>query len=351
MWSFLKLLRRTVHSESTQTPLLFPHFATLQPYSKIDLKHFFFQSTHNTPIITKQCRCRAIFRSLQRCSIDFKSRLWLSHSRTFRDLSRRYSCVVLAVCLVSLSCWKVNLHPSLRSWTLWSRFSSRFSVLFSIHLCLTPAEFPCPCCWKTSPQHDAATTMLGIVPSFLQTWCLAFRPNNSILVSSDQRILFLMVWESLGAFCQTPSGLSCEEWLQSGYSTIKAWLLECCRDGFPSGRFSHLHRWTLELFQSDHQVLGHLPDQGVSPPIAQEGSKLLPLMEATVFLGTFNAVYIYMLYLFGTLPHFCASAQSCLGQSKSNQLNLPQVDSNQVVLTSQGWSMETGCTWAQFRVS
>jgi hypothetical protein len=34
-------------------------------------------------------------------------------------------------------------------------------------------------------------------------------------------------------------------------------------------------------------------------------------------------------------------------QIPSNQLNLPQVDSNQVVETSQGWSMETGCTWAQ----
>jgi hypothetical protein len=28
----------------------------------------------------------------------------------------------------------------------------------------------------------------------------------------------------------------------------------------------------------------------------------------------------------------------------SNQFNLPQVDSNEVVETSQGWSMETGCT-------
>ena len=40
-------------------------------------------------------------------------------------------------------------------------------------------------------------------------WRLAFRPNSSILVSSDQRILFLMVWESLGAFWKTSSGLSC----------------------------------------------------------------------------------------------------------------------------------------------
>ena len=46
--------------------------------------------------------CTAIFRSLQRCS--FRSGLWPGHSRTFRD-----SCVVLAVCLGLLSCWKVNL--------------------------------------------------------------------------------------------------------------------------------------------------------------------------------------------------------------------------------------------------
>ena len=44
---------------------------------------------------------------------------------------------------------------------------------------------------------------------------------------------------------QTPSRLSCaftEEWLTSCHSTIKALLVECCRDGCPSGRFSHLQR-------------------------------------------------------------------------------------------------------------
>ena len=63
--------------------------------------------------------------------------------------------------------------------------------------------------------------------------------------------------------------------------------MACCRDGCPSGKFSHLHRGTLKLCQSDHRVVGHLPDQGPSPPIAQfgraassrkslGGSKLLP---------------------------------------------------------------------------
>ncbi|XP_051570030.1 monocyte to macrophage differentiation factor 2-like isoform X2 [Myxocyprinus asiaticus] len=73
-------------------------------------------------------QCTAIFRSLQRCSIGFKSGLWLGHSRTFTELSRSHSFVILAVCLGSLSCWKMNLHPSLRSRALWSRFSSRMSL-------------------------------------------------------------------------------------------------------------------------------------------------------------------------------------------------------------------------------
>jgi hypothetical protein len=42
----------------------------------------------------------------------------------------------------------------------------------------------------------------------------------------------------------------------SGHSTVKAWLVECRRDGCPSRRFPHLHRGTLELCQSDHRVLG-----------------------------------------------------------------------------------------------
>jgi hypothetical protein len=92
--------------------------------------------------------------------------------------------------------------------------------------------------------------------------------------------------------------------------------VKCCRDGCPSGRFSHLYRGTLELRQSDHRVLGLLPDQG-PPPIAQFGQVArvlvvpnfhLRMMEATVFLGTFNATDI-----FGTLSEICASTQSCLG--------------------------------------
>jgi hypothetical protein len=33
----------------------------------------------------------------------------------------------------------------------------------------------------------------------------------------------------------------------------------------------NLHRGTLELCQSDHRILGHLPEQGLSTPISQFG--------------------------------------------------------------------------------
>ncbi len=103
----------------------------------------------------------AIFRSLQRCSIGFKSGLWLGHSRTVTELLWSHSFVILAVCLGSLSCWKVNLRPSLRSWALWRRFSSRISLYLAAFIFpLDCNQSSCPCSWKTPPQHDAATTML-----------------------------------------------------------------------------------------------------------------------------------------------------------------------------------------------
>jgi hypothetical protein len=49
--------------------------------------------------------CTVIFRSLQTCSIGFKSRLWLGHSRTFRDFSRSHAYIFR--CLLANSKWAV----------------------------------------------------------------------------------------------------------------------------------------------------------------------------------------------------------------------------------------------------
>jgi hypothetical protein len=50
-------------------------------------------------------------------------------------LSWSHSCILLAVYLGSLSCWKVNLCPRLRPWVLWTEvgpshcFTSKSQVL------------------------------------------------------------------------------------------------------------------------------------------------------------------------------------------------------------------------------
>ena len=156
-------------------------------------------------------RCTDIFRSLQRCSIGFKSGFWLGHSRTFRDLSQSHSCIILAVCLGSLSCWKVNLHPSLRSWELWSRLSSRISLYFApfiFPLILTILSVPASEKHPHSMMLPPPCFAVGMVPGFLQTWRLAFRPNSSILVSSDRKT-GLIYWQGSKCFvfCSGVNGL------------------------------------------------------------------------------------------------------------------------------------------------
>lgn len=76
---------------------------------------------------------------------------------------------------------------------------------------------------------------------------------------SDQRILFLTVWESFRCFFKTPFGLSVEERRLALYLSISHWgqmsvrspiqlrLVQCCIDGWPSETFSHLYTGSLEL--------------------------------------------------------------------------------------------------------
>ncbi len=81
----------------------------------------------------------AIYRFLQRCLIGSKSQLIES------SLSR--SCIVLAVCVGWLSCWKVNFQSSLRFWALWTRLSLRISLYL--------AAFSFPSSLITSPVPAA----------------------------------------------------------------------------------------------------------------------------------------------------------------------------------------------------
>ena len=160
---------------------------------------------HNlgTPIFGQFCA--QPFSDLSRdVQIGFKPGLWLGHSRTFTELSWSHSFDILAVCLGS--CWKMNRRPSLRSRALWSRFSSRMSLYIAAFIFPSiMTSLPVPAAEKHphSMMLPPPCFTVGMVlawwwaaPGFLQTWCLAFTPKSSIFVSPDQRILFLMVWES-----------------------------------------------------------------------------------------------------------------------------------------------------------
>ena len=95
-----------------EAPLAVITALALLGYDATSLAHLYLGSFSHSIIkilsssvrLEEERHCTAIFKSLQRCSIGFKSGLWLGHSSTFRDLSQSHSCVVLAVRLGSLSC-------------------------------------------------------------------------------------------------------------------------------------------------------------------------------------------------------------------------------------------------------
>ena len=137
---------------------------------------------------------------------------------------------------------------------------------------------------------------VGMVPGFLQTWRSAFRPNSSILLSSDQRILFLMAVMCL---------------LRSAAEMVV--LLEASLISTDDLYSSVIH----------HQVLGHLPAK--SKPFLPRWLNLagqpalgrvlvvsnffhLRMMEATVLLGNFTAAEIFSY----PSTDLCLT-QSCLG--------------------------------------
>ncbi len=160
----------------------------------------------------------------------FSRKIWLRSSQGSGWATQGHSqnCLyaTLAVCLGSLSCWKMNLLPRLRFWMLWTRFSLILSQYFEIHsMRLLPAHF----------TFGMVLCRWWAVPGFFQTWCLELRfvrPEN--LVS---QVLFL----------QMPIVFSCvftEERIESCHTTVKPRSVECCSDVCPSVCFSYLHVWS-----------------------------------------------------------------------------------------------------------
>ena len=230
--------------------------------------------SHSSLQILNLCRVRwgaLVHRDLQVSPEMFDRAL----AGPLKDIHRvvSHSCVDLAVCLRSLSCWRVNLSEVL------SALEEDLAVLFSIHLSLDPDLSPSSCRLKKSPQHEVAITMLYHRDGIGQVMSGAcFRPDVTLAIQDKEfnlvliwpeMVRFLMVWESFGCLlANTKRAVMCLV-LRSGFRLPlfhKGLVGGVLQRGCPSGRFSHLHRGTLELCQSDHWVLGHLPDQYPSLP-------------------------------------------------------------------------------------
>ncbi len=138
-----------------------------------------------------------IFRFLQKYLIRFKAQ---AVAGPLKDIHR----VVykpLLLCLGSLSCWKVNLLPSLRFWMLWTGFSWRLSQYILVHwpfllLWLVPAPEKQPHSMRLLPAHFT----FGMSSACDEQSLLSFKHNAWNWGSSDQIILFLTVWGSLSYY-------------------------------------------------------------------------------------------------------------------------------------------------------
>ncbi len=320
-----------------------------------------------------------------------------SHGVVVKPLLRYFSCVLRVIVLLE---GKPSAQSEVLS-TLEKVFVQDIPVLGRIHLSLDCNQSSCPCSWKTPPQHDAATTMLHCWDCIGQVMSSAwFSPHIPLRIKAKKFHLGLirpenLICHHLGVlqvfFSKLHAGfhVSCtEERLPSGHSAIKPRLVEGCSDGWLSTTFSHLPNASLELSHSDLWVLLYLSHQGSSPPIAQFGRtassrkgsgrpKRLPFKDygGHCALRNLKCSRIFFVTLARSVP--CHNSVSELFRQflwphdshllwralwavrsyidrcvafliKSNQYNQTQLDSNEGVEPSQGWSEEMDSTWVKY---
>ncbi len=180
-----------------------------------------------------------------RCTCSgFSRNIWLGLSSGcgWTTQGHPQSCLYasLAACFGSLSCWKVNLLPSLRLWMLWTGFSLKLSknVVHWAFLLLwrVPQSLPLknsPTAWGCYPAHFTFGMILcrwWAEPGLLQTWCLELRfIRQDNIISHSLRVLLLF------------SCIYTEERIESCHTAIKHWSVECCSNACPSVDFSYLH--------------------------------------------------------------------------------------------------------------
>ncbi len=143
------------------------------------------------------------------------------------------------MCLGSLSCWKVNLLPSLGY--LYILVHLAFLLLWWVPQSLLLKNRPTA--WGCY-QH---TLLVGWYSAGdEQSW---FSSNMMLRIEVHQNRLYYFS-QSMGpfsAFLQIPSVFSyvfTEERIEFGHTVIKPRLVECCSDVCPSLEFSYLRIWS-----------------------------------------------------------------------------------------------------------
>ena len=91
----------------------------------------------------QRCTCK-IAQALPEILKLIWSGLWLGHSNTWICFDLNHSIVALAVCLGLLSCWKVNLRPSLKFFADSHRLSKLVLYLAPSLFPSTQTSFPVP---------------------------------------------------------------------------------------------------------------------------------------------------------------------------------------------------------------
>ncbi len=167
----------------------------------------------------------------------------------------------LLLCLGPLSCWKVNLLPSLRFWMLWTRFSLWLSQYLGA-LSFT-STLMCPSVPAAEKQLHSMRLLahftFGMVLCRWWAKLVSFKHDAWNWGSSDQRKFFSQSECPLGAFLQIPSVFSCvytEERIEFGHTSIKPRLMECCSGVCPSVDFSCLHTWSWSSTRLTIRFLG-----------------------------------------------------------------------------------------------
>lgn len=121
----------------------------------------------------------------------------------------------------------------------------RFTVSWHIWLLSTKKTIFMPWFWKQKGKK----CILKVYLTQINSTCVNLFDSWENVCFVEQKIQFLkstVYWQrfTCSIFCHFT-----EQWFPFGHSTIQCWLVECCRNGCPSGRFSQLQRalweWTL----------------------------------------------------------------------------------------------------------